>query len=48
MKKELRMQGLPTSALTRVEMDKKMHARAMANFMIVLGILGDENVGAGG
>jgi len=41
MKKELRMQGLPTPALTRVEMDKKMHVRAIANFMMVFGIWGD-------
>jgi len=48
MKKELGMQGLPLAALTRVEMDKKMYARATANFMMALESWGDENVGAEG
>jgi len=42
------MQGLPMPALTRVEVDKKMAVRAKANFMMVLEIWGDENVGAEG
>jgi len=42
------MQGPPMPALTRVEVDTKMAARAKANFMMVLEIWGDENVGARG
>ena len=48
VKKELGMQCPPMPALTRVEVDKKMAERAKANFMMVLEIWGDENVGAEG
>jgi hypothetical protein len=48
MKKEQETQGLPLAALTRVEMDKKMHARATVNFMMALESWGDENVGPKG